>query len=366
MFEDKTFEELMRMKLSRVQEFARKQGVTIDTRPPSLIAFALAGNSVEQTQAYMMLDFVLNESFADTQSRAFLIRRAAERGLRPYGATAAIRQGNFNIDIPIGSRFTLRQLNYTALEQVQPGVFRMQCDTPGNLGNLESGILVPVDYIPGLKTAELTDVLIPGEDEENTEHFRQRYYESLRSQAFGGNIQDYVEKAMALQGVGGVKVYPVWNGGGTVKLVIISSQYRRPTLSLLDGVQTTFDPVFNQGEGLGLAPVGHIVTIEGVTETAVNVSSNFTFYAGWSWEAIETHLINTIEQYFHELAMQWSKVNWREDKAATLIVRISQLESRFLALPGVLDVSGTRLNGVAQNLMLSATSIPIPGSVTYG
>jgi len=29
--------------------------------------------------------------------------------------------------------------------------------------------------------------------------------------------------------VGDVKVYPVWNGGGTVKLVIIDSEYNVPS-----------------------------------------------------------------------------------------------------------------------------------------
>ena len=55
-------------------------------------------------------------------------------------------------------------------------------------------------------------VLVPGEDEEDTELFRQRYLNSLNAQAFGGNQIDYIEKVNAIPGVGGVKVYRAWNG----------------------------------------------------------------------------------------------------------------------------------------------------------
>ena len=68
------------------------------------------------------------------------------------------------------------------------------------------------DYIDGLNYAELSELLIPGADEEETETFRQRYVDSLTSQAFGGNQADYKEKVLSLPGVGAVKVFPVWNG----------------------------------------------------------------------------------------------------------------------------------------------------------
>ena len=50
---------------------------------------------------------------------------------------------------------------------------------------------IPIEYIEGLTEAKLTEILIPGEDEEETEKFRKRYLESFEPQAFGGNIKDY-------------------------------------------------------------------------------------------------------------------------------------------------------------------------------
>lgn len=187
---------------------------------------------------YIELDQVLNESFADTQTRDFLVRRAAERGITPEPATFAIRKGEFNIDVPAGARFSLNRLNYRAIARTEQNTFQTRCETAGNAGNSESGNLIPIEYIEGLTIARLTDVLIPGEDEETTEHLRKRYFDSLNAQAYGGNIRDYTEKTQALPGVGGVKVYPAWQGGGTVKLVIIDSRFRVPSTDLIDMVQT--------------------------------------------------------------------------------------------------------------------------------
>ena len=369
MFEDKNFENLVKQKIKWIQDFAKKQGFTLDMRTASMIYFAIAGNSVENQQMYIELDQVINESFADTQSRDFLIRRCAERGIvpePPYPGTLAIRQGEFNIDVPIGSRFSLGKLNYTVIEKISDGVFQLQCETAGEVGNQDSGALIPIDYIDGLTTAMLTDLLIPGENEEPTEHLRQRYFDSLNGQAYGGNIQDYVEKTKKLDGVGGVKVYPVWNGGGTVKVVFSDSQFQVPSTVLIDAVQTALDPTQNQGIGLGVAPIGHVVTVEGVTGATINIATTLTYEVGWSWAAVEPFVYDAVDSYFVELAAEWDSVNWREDPAATLIVRISQLETRLLALTGILDIWGTKLNGNMQNFTLDPNAIPIRGAVIDG
>ena len=356
MYEDVTYEVILDRMLDRVLE----QNPNIDTREGSIIYNALAPAAVELQNMYIQLDTILNESFADTQTRDYLIKRCAERGVNVEAATYAIRKGEFtptSLEIPIGSRFSLGILNYVVEEKIENGAYKLKCETVGYDGNVESGTLIPIDYIEGLETATLTDVLIPGEDEEDTEHLRQRYFDSLDSQAFGGNVTDYKEKTNALDGVGGVKVYPVWNGGGTVKLVIINSDYETPSSTLVNNVQTAIDPTQNQGVGAGIAPIGHIVTVVGCGKTTVDVATNITFQEGWSWEALKPYAEQAIDDYFKELASEWAS-------AENLIVRISQIEIRLLNLTGVLDIADTTLNGAAQNLTVSADNIPIRGEVS--
>ena len=364
MYEAITFEILLTRMINRAIDWAVAHNTVIDTREGSLIYSALAPAAAELKQADIELDNVLDESFADTQSRAFLIREAAERGVHVMLATKAIRRGEFNMDVPIGSRFSLNLLNYIVIERISLGVFKLECETPGNVGNLESGRLIPITFISGLTSAMLTDVLTPGEDDETTEHLRRRYFDSIDAQEFGGNIADYRTKVGNLPGVGGVKVYPVWAGGGTVKVVFTTSLYQPPLPALIADVQEAIDPLAFPGVGLGLAPIGHVVTVQGVTAKIINMQFSLVFQPGYTWAIIQTDAQEAIDQYLLELAEAWDTVDWQHDPTATLVVRVSQVETRLLDVQGVLDISGTLLNGLTSNIILDVNAVPVRGTIT--
>ncbi len=349
MYEEVTYEHILQRMLDKVP-------MDVDKREGAIIYNALAPAAVELQNMYIELDVILNEAFADTQSRPYLIKRAAERGIIPSEATKAVVKGVFNIDIPINSRFSLGDYNYKVVEQITSGQFKLECETSGELGN-QIGTLLPISYIAGLTHAQVTEILIPGEEAEATENLRQRYFSSLESQSYGGNVADYKEKTMALAGIGGVKVYPVWDGGGSVKLVIMDSTYAVPSSALIEATQSAVDPIVNQGQGKGFAPIGHVVTVMGVTGTAVDIATTITYQEGWSWEDIQPYVTAAIDEYFHALASDW-------DTSDNLIVRISQIETRLLNLTGILDIANTTINTLAQNLVIDQDSIPVRGDVS--
>ncbi|OPX43835.1 baseplate J-like protein [Ruminiclostridium hungatei] len=349
MYENLTYEVLLQRMLDRIPN-------TIDKREGSVIFDALAPAAAELAQIYIEADVIMNEAFADTASRAYLIRRAAERGVVPRAASKAVLRGEFNVNVPIGARFSLGNLNYAVTEQLTGFQYKLVCETPGAEGNRNFGTLLPVDYIDGLSSAELTEILIPGEDEEDTEQLRARYFSTLDSQAFGGNVTDYRQKVNEIQGVGGLKVYPVWNGGGTVKLVLIDSQFGKPSEELILEVQSRIDPLGNQGNGVGLAPIGHSVTVASVERQQVDIETVISYQQGWAWQDVKNYAEAVIDEYFLELSRNWAD-------SQNLIVRISQIETRLLNVPGVLDISGTRLNGAEQNLVLDKDAIPVRGDM---
>lgn len=349
MYENMTYEFILQRMLSRVPS-------SIDRREGSVIFDAIAPAAAELAQMYIEADVILNETFADTASRDSLIKRASERGITPNQATNAILKGIFNINVPIGSRFSLGKLNYVVIEKDKDLEFKLKCESKGTEGNLLFGTLIPIDYIDGLESAMLTEVIIPGEDEEDTEELRTRYFSTLDLKAFGGNVTDYNEKVNGLQGVGGVKVYPTWNGGGTVKLVIINSEYKKPSDELVEYIQNEVDPVGKQGNGIGIAPIGHTVTVLGIGQQEINITTKITYQAGWEWIDVKGYAEEAIDKYFLELCQLWSE-------SECLIVRISQLETRLLNVAGVVDISGTTINGVEQNLVLDKDFIPVRGEI---
>lgn len=335
-----TYESILQNMLDKVPD-------TLDKREGSIVYDALAPAAAELAQLYISIDTVLNETYADTATGEYLEKRCAERGVTRKEATFAVVQGVFTpstIDI-IGQRFRCGEFHYTAIENNM-----LVCETVGSEPNEITGQLIPVEYIKGLETAAITNLLIPGEDEETDDDLRKRYFDSISSQSFGGNVTDYKEKIKAMDGVGGVKVTPVWNGGGTVLLTIIASDYSVPTESLVKTVQENINTI---------APIGHIVTVQSVTSVPIDIKTNIVYQDGWNWSSAGSYITAAVDEYFQSLAEAW-------DDNTKLVVRISGIEQKILACSGVLDVQNTTLNGSASNIQLNKNEIPARGDVSDG
>ena len=352
MYEHITQEQLLADSLDMVKN-------NVDKREGSIIWDALSPHTIQLYELYLAMEGMLREMFGDTASREFLIRLAKDRGITPYPATKAILKGEFNMDVPIGSRFSLDTLNYTVTEKVSFGVFKLECETTGAIGNSSFGSLIPIEYLDGLTSATLTELLIPGEDVESTESIRKRYLESFEALAYGGNRKDYMEKVHELQGVGGVKAYRIREGIYNVKLVVLDSTYSAPSATLLDSLQTAIDPVTNHGEGLGIAPIGHTVLVVGVNELTVDINfPTIIFEDDYEWADVELDVYQMLDDYLLELKKEW------EDNSQT-IIRIVQLEARMIEIGGIVDVQNTTINGVTNNYIIDSDSIPIRGEITH-
>lgn len=354
MYDAETQEKILTRMLARIP-------AKFDKREGSIIYDANAPASVELQNFYIALDSVLSEVFADTASREYLIKRAAERGITPKPASCAVVTGEFtptSLDVPIGTRFSHDDYNYIITEKIGAGRYYLQCETAGSEANGVTGQLIPIDYVDGLQTAEIVEVSILGEDEEDTEALRARYFASLSAESFGGNKTDYKNKVNSISGVGECKVYSGadWNGGGTVKIVIVDSDMKVPTNALVDEVQTTIDPVANGGNGMGLAPVGHFVTVVGAYDTTVNVETTITYEEGYTWAGTRDKIKAVIDEYFTAL-----NAGWADSKKLTVI--IARLESYILTVDGILDVQNTKLNGKAENLAVDKDSVISRGTV---
>ena len=218
--------------------------------------------------------------------------------------------------------------------------------------------MIPIDHIQGLTSAKLTELLIPGEDEEGTEELRKDYFESYDSKAFGGNRADYKKMFKDdISGVGGIKIYRVTESNKFIKIVVITSTWQKPTTEFINSIQEQVNPLENQGEGIGLAPIGHKVVISSVNETEINISTNLTYQGGYSFDDVKDYINTAIDEYFIELKKTWSDND-------NLVVRISQIETRLLNIEGILDIADTKINGIAENLVLDADNIPKRGNVS--
>jgi uncharacterized phage protein gp47/JayE len=364
MYEDQTSQVIEKRMLDTVSP-------AMDKREGSIIHDATAPVSIELELMYAALDWFMKNTFGDTAERQFLIERALERGLVPYKATRAVVRGIFTpsaLEIPIGHRFSCNGINYAVTEKLKAGSYLLRCETVGVSGNKEAGMLVPIDNLPDLQSAKIEALTIPAIDDEDTEVFRQRYLKSFETQAYGGNIADYKEKVLSIAGVGGVKVYPVWNGGGTVKVVFCTSEFKSPDSEFVNTVQEMLDPVPYHQKGVGVAPIGHYVTVAGVTEKTINIKAKISVKSGFVLSDIKPKVTEAINDYLKELNREWKNtqtISVNEFTNIGLIVRVSKIESCILDVTGVLDVEESTINGSKQNLQLGVDEIVKLGGLTY-
>jgi len=409
MYENKTYEALLASALARVRG-------DIDKREGSMVMNGVAPSMAELAQLYIAADFVFRATYLATAPREYLILRAADRNMAPYPASAAVYRAEFNIEVPEGTRFSCEDLNFVVTgypedHEDAEGVIShlVACETAGTVANNYSGRLVPMEHVSGLTSAQLVELITPGDDEEDTEEFRQRVLDSYQSQAFGGNRADYMEKLRTNYGVE-VKLHTAWNGdispaslvpsekvvslfeeykgaikyldqevqdwaltvyhaakdkkltvGGAVRLVIMDTDHTVPDSSLIKSIQEAVDPSGSAGEGKGFAPIGHVVSVVGVTAEPLDISFRLVYADGWDWEKAESYVRKVVETYFAELAQGWAKSDH-------LTVRLPIIASRILLdrdCTGVIEsVLETRVNGQITDLALDADSIPTLNSIS--
>lgn len=70
-------------------------------------------------------------------------------------------------------------------------------------------------------------------------------------------------------------------------------------------VQEAIDPARGRHR-LGLAPIGHVVTVEGVAGASIDVACSLTFDTGVTWDSAQEAVKAAIETYFADLISTWA------------------------------------------------------------
>lgn len=361
-FDDNTFENVLERNLDRIpDEFDKREG--------SVIYDAIAPMAIEISLLYSYLDFLFKNAFGDTANRYWLIERAKERGIEPYKATKAVIIGRFDAKLNIGDRFFIDDIYYTVSklqkEEKELFFYELICNEEGSIGNIEGGKLIPTRTIRNLNLAEIYKLAILGEDEEDTEDFRERYFETIKSIAYGGNIDDYRKKVKAIDGVGLVKVIPVWNGGGTVKLIITDSEFKEPTSELISKVQEVIDPIPFHQKGVGVAPIGHYVTVVGAKSRKINITCEILKSRDSNLEEIKREIKSDVEEYFKGQRKKWATY----EKVDSNIyiendIRLAKITSIVLNVADVIDYETIKFTDTDKKIFeLSEEELPVLGDV---
>ena len=351
-YENMTYEVILQRMMDRVTT----QYPNLDNREGSIIFNALSPAAIELAIMYTELDNALNESFVNTASREYILIGCEQMGMDTsiFEASAGVHKGEFDVEVPIGSRWNCDLYNYKVTEYIgKVGdyyTYKLQCETTGTAPNNTTGDLTAITDIPdGLTYAKVTACLVEGENETSDEDIRTAYYEFINSTISEGNVGQYKRWCEEYDGIGNFKIFPLWNGANTVKVSILSASNHAATSALVREFQQYLDPGV-KGMGDGVAPIGAFVTVTTATEVPITVSANVKLKSGYSDTSVITTALNN---YFASISYEKSMVAYMNVGAAILDV------------DGVEFISDLKLNGGTADIMLGSEEIPTVGTTTW-
>lgn len=349
----------------------------IDKREGSIIYDALAPAAMVSAQQSLSLANIIRETYIKTAQGEFLDYRAVEHGTNRYVATNTEVKAKFNdddgnpVNVEVGDRFASiaeSPIFYTVSKANDDGTAEMQAEEAGTSANSYLGQVLPVTPNDSLSWAEIVEITIPARDEENDEHLRARLLNTNSWVAYGGNVADYLDMTSKISDVGATQVYPVWNGPGTVKLVILNNNLMPASQTLIKKVKEEIDPEDNETQGYGLAPIDHQVTVVAPETFEVNITMNVTIAENANIDTIRTNIKASLEELFKSLRKDWSTIDSVTGRGYKLTVYRSKILSRVMTLEGVTNATMPQLNGKDEDLQLvfnnTTSQLPVLGEVT--
>lgn len=340
MFEAMTYEAILEDMLSRVSD-------DLDKREGSIVYDALAPAAFHLAQIYFGLDFLVDLASGDTAVGEYLDRIVADYGLTRKAATYAKRKIITSGPVDVGTRWGINDTVYSVTELITPNNYQVTCEQLGSIGNHYSGTLHNIDNVSGI-SAVLSDILIPGIDEENDETLRERFKQYLANPAQNSNLAQYKQWAMEFSGIGRAKIFPLWAGGNTIKIAITNSDYQPADTVLVNAFQNYIDPGAT-GLGNGTAPIGSKVTVVSGTAKNIGVTADVILANGYS-EPEGT--AKAVSDYLASITFEKNSVNYM------------RIGSTLLDCASIADINNLKINGATIDITLTGEEIPILSNIS--
>lgn len=336
--------------------------------PPNKIEGSFASDNIQAVareieKYYGYVDFLQAMHYAETSEGEFLDKKAKEVGVfrkEPTKAKGYVTfEGQANTYIPKGFRVGSDSFFYVTIESGtidQEGKITLPAEAvvAGSESNISADTIYKFDNgINGLRKAYNSEGIENGTDLEDDDHLRERTLIKMRYPGTSGNKFHYMQWAMEVEGVGRVKVFPLWNGAGTVKVSILDSNQKVANKNLIEKVQKHID---NGGErnGESLAPIGALLTVTTATEKLINVNAKVILDTNSTLDkvALADELKEKLQDYLDK------NISYKLNR-----LTIAKIIDILYSIEGVADITEITANNVSDSIILNDEEIPTIESV---
>lgn len=328
-----TYEEILQGMLDKVPS-------NVDKREGSIIYDALAPCAYFLAQQYFQLENFIDLVFADTALEEYLDRAVAAYGITRKAATAAVRQMTTSAEVELGTRWTINNLVYVVTGALGGNIYEATCETVGEIGNQYSGAMESLSNITGI-TAELTEIITAGADEETDEALRERFFSKVRLPATSGNAYHYQQWALEVAGVGAAKVFPLDDGPGTVTVLVVDDN-GEISEALPNMVAEYIETA---------RPIGATVTVAAPEALNVDVTANILLDGSRTIDQVKESFAESLDEFLKDTIFKTYRLSY------------AKIGSMLLDTSGVEDFEGFCLNGGTGNVAVGEKQIPVVGNL---
>ena len=302
MFTNQTYENIKQRILDNIN-------IDIDKREGSFLSNMISPISEELAKNYINMGDILSLGFIEDNFDTYLDKRVSEFGVyRKQGskATGQIKvEGQEGATIENGTIIKANDLYFTVLNDIElpnDNIIYVEANDVGYKYNL----LANTNFELVENSNKITNLVNEldfenGVDVESDEELRKRFVKAVNNPSTSGNKNHYEEWALEVNGVGRAVVYPLWDGNGTVKVMIVGNDNKPVTDEIVEACKTHIEECM---------PIGCQLSI--ITPSLLNVVINASIEVkeGYTLEDIQLDFEDNLNEYLKDVATEltYSKV----------------------------------------------------------
>ena len=334
MFSNQTYEAIKQRIFDNIN-------IDIDKREGSFLSNMVSPLSEELAKAYINMSDILSLGFIEDTFDTYLDKRVSEFGVYRKQGSKAIGEikveGKEGAIITNGTLIKANDLYFTVLNDIElptDNILYVEANEVGYkynlLANTEFELVEKNDKVTSLINE--TDFK-NGIDIESDEDLRKRFIKVVNNPSTSGNKAHYEEWALEVNGVSRAIVYPLWNGNGTVKVMVVGNDNK----PVLEDVRKNVEDHITEN-----MPIGCQLTVTTPTNLDATIVATIELKEGYEIEEVKQEFKAKINEYL---------------KSVTNEFTYSKVYGLLANIIGIEDIGTLTINGGNSNITISEDKI---------